>query len=250
MEKKRLFGIVTTLLIICILSVTIYACDNTQKELREIDYANFLGNDYEVVETHDNDGKLYQPQGKAKWGFIFYLGTAMNMSNYDYILNKIASKGIAVYVVNNMFADIMYNEEEKAYKVLGDINYFIGGHSQGGGAGLRRAIENPETTKGCVFYSALVSNQCTLADTQIPAILFEAENDNILSSKQKQDTKNRMNSLCTYVLLEGANHMCYGKASVGLMGDGENTRDKQEIQDEIVVKTLEFMDKVIKSNQA
>lgn len=202
------------------------------------------GAGFDVDTTVTDDYKLYMPDKEiVDVGFIFYLGTMMDLSNYDYVLTEIAASGVAVCVPNNAFADLAYSENEIAYEVLGAQRYFVGGHSQGGGAAVRRACENLQTTVGCILFSPLVSNDCSLAQTTLPAIFFQAENDRVLTDAMQQDAKSRMNDLCQYVLLEGAGHMCYGESD--LLDSGGTVRDKREIQDEIASQTIAFIDRVI-----
>lgn len=208
--------------------------------VQSVDYSSLATNAYDVAETETTDYKLYMPEADGvNIGFIFYLGTAMSTSNYDYIMRKIASAGIAVYVPNNPFPDLAYKTDEKAYSVLKLSGYFIGGHSQGGGAAVRRAYENSDTTKGVILFSPLVSNPTTLADTSLPSVYFEAQNDYVLSASQRENAKSRMNAHCEYVLLNGAGHMCYGESN--LLDGGGTVRDKREIQDEIAAKVIVFM---------
>ena len=107
------------------------------------DYTDLAQNSYDVKITDEDGGRLYSPEAdNVTWGFIFYLGTAMSTDNYDYIMTAIAKAGIAVYVPSNPFPDLLYSENEEGFSALGTQNYFIGGHSQGGGAAVRRACEN------------------------------------------------------------------------------------------------------------
>ena len=217
--------------------------------LPEADYTDIALNSYEVEITDREDGRLFSPKAEnVTWGFIFYLGTAMSTDNYDNIMTEIASAGIAVFVNSNPFPDVLYNEEDGAYAALGMQNYFIGGHSQGGGTAVRRACENPTSTRGVALYSPLISNDCTLSDKDMPTIYFEAENDNVLSSSMQSAAKNRMNKDCEFVTLRGAGHMCYGASS--LLDGGGTTRDKAEIQAEVIQKTLSFMQSVINKTAA
>lgn len=215
-----------------------------------VNYSNgILENEYEIETLSVNGYKLYQPKANTEWVFVFYLGTAMLIDNYDAILSNVAAHGISVVVPNNKFADVMYKQTEAAYGMFKADNYILGGHSQGGGAAIRRASENLQTTKACVLYSPMLAptNDTTLSESDLPVIFFEAENDKILSSSDKSKVKTRMNGTCEYVMLEGANHMCYGESSLMSSQDGALERTKEEIQAQVTQLTLEFLDKIIKA---
>ena len=246
--KLRTFKFVKVITAVAlILALLFLICACTEKPAS--DYTDLMRNNYEVEISDEDDGRLYSPQAKnVTWGFIFYLGTAMSTDNYDYIMTAIAKAGIAVYVPSNPFPDLLYSENEEGYFALDTQNYFIGGHSQGGGAAVRRACENPTSTRGVALYSPLISNDCTLSDKDMPTIYFEAENDKVLSSSMQSAAKNRMNKDCEFVTLRGAGHMCYGASS--LLDGGGTTRDKAEIQAEVIQKTLSFMQSVINKTAA
>lgn len=204
-----------------------------------------MSNSLTVVKTQKDGYLVYAPEGDVEWVLLFYVGTAMPADNYDAVMNALASRGVAVIVSENALADLMYEETEKAFEEYPDAKYFIGGHSQGGGAAIRRAAENLDKTAGVILYSPMIVNDSTLADKDIPAIYFEAENDRVLTADFKAESASRTNAECEFVYLQGANHMCYGAADFAPF-DGENTRPLAEIQDEIALKTLKFVQRAIK----
>lgn len=246
--KKRFFTAVAALMCIATAAVVITALalsygDCAPRAENSISYEDVFANTYDVTVTEKSDMLLYAPEGEPGYALLFYVGTAMSADNYDYVMRALASRGIAVAVSSNPFADLMYEETEKAFDLYPEAQYFIGGHSQGGGAAIRRAAENTDKTAGVILFSPMTINDSTLADKDIPAIYFEAENDKVLSEDLKNNAASRMNDECEFVLIEGANHMCYGETDFGLI-DGENTRPLAEIQDEIILKTLTFIQKV------
>ena len=241
--KLRTFKFVKVITAVAlILALLFLICACTEKPAA--DYTDLTRNNYEVEISDEDDGRLYSPQAKnVTWGFIFYLGTAMSTDNYDYIMTAIAKAGIAVYVPSNPFPDLLYSENEEGYFALDTQNYFIGGHSHGGGAAVRRACENLSSTRGMVLFSPLISNDFTLSEKDMPTIYFEAENDNVLSQSMQNAAKSRMNESCEFITLQGAGHMCYGTSS--LLDGGGTVRDKREIQNEVIAATLDFMQEVI-----
>ena len=238
--RRTVLKAITTAALALALLFALCAC--TEKPAA--DYTDLAQNSYDVKITDEDGGRLYSPEAdNVTWGFIFYLGTAMSTDNYDYIMTAIAKAGIAVYVPSNPFPDLLYSENEEGFSALGTQNYFIGGHSQGGGAAVRRACENLSSTRGVVLFSPLISNDFTMSDKYMPTIYFEAENDNVLSQSMQNAAKSRMNESCEFITLQGAGHMCYGTSS--LLDGGGTVRDKREIQNEVIAATLDFMQKII-----
>lgn len=237
----------TCLVLLCILTVAVVGCGLlTTLEAsgtKGVDYNALRTNRYAVEVTQTKEYTLYLPEAEGvTWGFLFYVGTMLPPENYDALFRAVAGAGFAVGVSKNALADLMYREEEPIYAALGLQRYIIAGHSQGGGAAIRRAAENPATTKGCVLYSPMIVNDATLAGSALPTLYFEAENDTVLSDAIKAVAKSRMNAGCRYALLEGANHMCYGEME--FFGDGVNDRDKAEIQQEVIDRTIAFLQSV------
>lgn len=242
--KYRVVVFAAFTLLICLFCSFLLVCCQSSSETKEsdltVDYTDVVSNSYSVNCVETEDYKLYKPDAEAiEYGFIFFLGTAMSVDNYDYILTKIAAAGFSVYVPSNMFPDLTYDTINIDYDAIGAEKYFVGGHSQGGGAAVRYASENADTIQGLILFSPLVSNSATLAGTEIPSLYFQAENDYVLTDAMQADAKSRMNDSCEYVLLNGAGHMCYGKSS--LLDNGGTVRPKEEIQNEIIAKTLSFI---------
>lgn len=248
---KKNLRITIAVLLISVTSAVLIAsvfCGNCSASdtSERVSYEDIASNSYSVSVLERDGYAVYAPEYDPDFALLFYVGTLMAHSNYDEILTAIASSGIAVLVSDNPFPDIMYDASEAAFDEYSDIKYFVGGHSQGGGAALRRAVENTDRVVGVILYSAMVSNDATLAGTDMPLIYFEAENDKVLTSEFKDDALSRVNDSCEYVFLDGANHMCYGKASFEPF-DGKNDRPVAEIRSEIVSETIAFMQKVIDS---
>ena len=229
-EKRIKLAAAALAVCLCFCLACLGACEDPPVA----DLSNMAANSYEVEITDTEEYRLYMPKATGvTCGFIFYLGTAMNTDNYDVILSAISAAGVAVYVSSNPFPDSLLNAEK----------YFVGGHSQGGGAAVRRACENAQTTAGAILLSPLISNDFTLADKDVPTLYFEAENDYVLSSSMQAAAKGRMNESCEFITLRGAGHMCYGASD--LLDGGGTIRDKAEIQREVSAAILAFMQRVI-----
>ncbi len=247
--KKRLRAATAAILAVITVAVLAVAISFSLREApapeeATINYGDLNSNSLNVVETQKDGYLVYAPEGDVEWVLLFYVGTAMPADNYDAVMNALASRGIAVIVSENPFADLLYEDTEKAFDEYPDAKYFVGGHSQGGGAAIRRTAENPDRVKGTILYSPMIVNDATLADKDVPAIYFEAENDRVLTADYKAEAASRMNEDCEFVFLEGANHMCYGSTGFAAF-DGENTRPLTEIRDEVIAKTLAFAQRVI-----
>ncbi|MBQ8177986.1 MAG: hypothetical protein IJ033_02220 [Clostridia bacterium] len=216
----------------------------------EIDY--FAENSFECEKTENADFVTYAPKGvKARYGLIFYVGTAIAPANYDYLGESLAKQGYLMVVpkASKGFTYLMYTENELAFEAYPDVEFFVGGHSQGGGAAVRRAGENLEKVKGVVLYAPLCYGTDTLVGTGMPTLLLEASNDGVLTADMKADAKTRLPEYRTEYMLDGC-HMSFSTmdadATLKMFNDGPATEEVKAAQREDTTEyTLSFMQQVL-----
>lgn len=234
--------VITIFLIIITLTSLLFACSADLKIC--IDYAK--NNDFEV-EVIDNDEALtFAPKDKEyKYGLIFYVGTFLSPKSYQNIANMLASQGILVVIpkIKNNLSYGNYNNTEQAFNNYPDVSFFVGGHSQGGGAAIKRAFEEQDRIMGVVLYSPLAYSTDTLIDTDMPVLFIEASNDKVLTPDMKQDTKSRVTEGATFIMIEGGNHMGY--CDILFPFDGKMEISKEDMQVTVAEYTINFIKEVI-----
>lgn len=246
---KKLFSIVIIGFMLCSASFCLVACNGSSY----VDYGK--DNSFEVEFTEDEDAVTYMPAGvKAKYGLLFYVGTAIAPEHYAYLAEPLAKQGYAVVISKVAFAYIMYRETEPAFEKYPDIEFFIAGHSQGGGAAVKRAQENIGIIKGIILCAPLCFEQDTIKDSSLPTLLLEATKDGVLSKAMKDDAKTRLPDPRTEYMLEGC-HMSFssfdGDSTLSLFNDGPVTEEMKATQKEKTYEyTLAFMRAVIQGDNA
>ena len=251
---KKLFSIVLIIAVLCSAAFCLFACDTPNNKSDNtpdnqevyVDYSK--DNSYEFEVTEDDDAVTYMPKGvTAKYGLLFYLGTIIPPECYAYLAEPLARQGYVVVIPKILFAYFLYKETEVAFEKHPNVEFFIGGHSQGGGAAIKRAQENIDTVKGVVLLAPLCSGQETIADTDLPTLLLEATNDGILSASQKQTAKSRLPEDREEHMLTG-NHMSFSSNDEGtFLTDGEATDEEKIAQKQQTVEyTLAFMNAVVR----
>lgn len=275
--KKKILATISTLLLAIFCCIGLCSCDKNKKV--PVDYASDMN--FDVKTTIDNDYKVYEPvssDGKEvdyKYGVIFYLGTAIKEDNYDYLGNALAKQGYLVVMPKIYFASFQYKDVEQAFDRYKDVKFFVGGHSQGGGAAIRRAQENSDKVAGAILFAPLASRHQLLdgegnpvvdeetgvevyvnesiAELQLPTLLLEASCDNVLSSKQKADAISRLNPQTTtkYMIDPGA-HMSFSAMDSDSIlslfkndGNGITQEQKDEQRRLTVEYTLAFLKSVV-----
>ncbi|MBD5092264.1 MAG: hypothetical protein HDT36_02670 [Clostridiales bacterium] len=253
---KKLFSIVLIIAVLCSAAFCLFSCntpnnksDNTPDNQEVyVDYGK--DNSYEFEVTEDDDAVTYMPKGAtAKYGLLFYLGTIIPPECYAYLAEPLARQGYVVVIPKILFAYFLYKETEVAFEKHPNVEFFIGGHSQGGGAAIKRAQENPNSIKGVILYAPLCNGKETIEDTSIPTLLLEATKDNVLNYSQKETARGRLPENRTEYMLEGC-HMSFSSfdddALLAPFNDGPVTAEEKAAQKEMTYQyTLAFMRSVI-----
>ncbi len=240
--------------LICVFSICLFACNNNVEkdektpELPSVDYS--INNDFSVIETDDENALAFAPDGvKCTYGVIFYVGTSISPTKYSYLGNALAKQGYLVVMPKrplNM-TYFQYAEEETAFSKYPDVKFFVSGHSQGGGAAVKRAQENVDTVAGIFLLAPLTYTGDTIADTSIPTLLINADNDHVLTDKMKSDAKSTLPENRTEVLLENACHMSFSTYDADNVlslfgGDGPMTDEHRATQRNATISAvLDFM---------
>ncbi len=269
MKKLPILSILF-ILIMTLLCFSFVAC-NPQEPLT-IDYAqenNFEVSINTIDATYDEDSNLtnrgymvFEPKldgtgyQDVKFGLIFYLGTFMKPELYTYIGNALAKQGYVAVFYNAPFAYAQYEVTEKAFEMYPNVKFFVGGHSQGGGAAIRRAMECEDIVKGAILldpmafrhqlldengepmqneYGVDIYINDSLKDTNMPAIFIKAQDQAIIKDSDRETALDRMNdSVLIHDLGEGSTHAAFAEMESG-----------KEQRDEIITCILAFMQSVI-----
>ncbi len=239
---------IALILVLAICVVAVCACNDSGEDTAVyVDYSAV--NDYEIEKVEEDDYVTYAPMGvEATCGVLFYLGTAIAPAYYEYLTTALAKQGYLVVVSTNLFAYIQYAEEEPTFENYPNVKFFIGGHSQGGGAGVRRAVENADKVAGLFLLAPLTFDGYSLAETDMPVLLLNAENDGVLSSTMKSEAKSRLPESRTEYLIDGC-HMSFSTndddAILKLFSDGPASAEVKTKQRELTEDyVLDFLKSV------
>ena len=289
-KRISIFILVTTLIATCAFSL--FAC-NRKKGLPDVDYR--LDNDYNALTltldvpseiSNSLSVKIYYPENvNARYGFLFFVGTFISAEYYDYLGNALAKQGyiaaIPNVLVNATYA--YYTQEtkvasERIQELYPNVKFFVGGHSQGGGAAMRFACEKLDNVAGAIFMSPLCypAHECaieeynaygtahpewftqensgdylrfdTLANTTLPVLLLEADRDHVLNDEQKNDARVRMPASMMHYVLSPASHMSFSgmdgdayEKSLNNDGEGMTQEEKEAQKRQTVNYILDFL---------
>ena len=246
--SRKIISTLIILLLVATTSVMLLACDTDDDNY--VDYSTSNDFEYEVVENADMVS--YVPLNVApKYGLIFYVGTVIEPTYYEYLASALAKEGyVAVIPKMSLYmAYAGYKEVEPAFAEFADVEFFVGGHSQGGGAAVRRAMENASIIKGVVLYAPLCYNEDNIVDCNIPTLLLEATNDGVLTAEMKANALTRISADAEKYMLTGS-HMSFSTFDddgvLTMFNDGPLTQEEKDAQRQNTISyTLNFMRSVV-----
>lgn len=278
--------IVATLLCGCL-----FACDKTDDSSFKVDYTQTY--DFRIKKTDSSEALTYEPildplyiDGKLasyttveyRYGLVFYVGEGITPDRYAYLANALAKQGFLVVIAKsaNNLSYLNYADIESAFVTYPNVKFFVGGHSQGGGAAIRRSYENSTSVMGTLLLSPIGQRHAvnnadgspligengaevyisdSIASTSIPVLLLDGENDAVRKAQQKSDILARLNDNLEHQTIESGTHMgfCTAPTTVGgisdIIDDSVNMSEEQ-IQYQLsqtISYALSFMRQVIQT---
>ena len=217
-----------------------------------VDYS--IDNNYAYEIVSDEDYVTYVPDANATHGFLFYLGTVIAPEYYDYLASALAKQGYLVVISTNAMPYTFYDKEEYTFTDYPNVKFFVGGHSQGGAAAMKRTNENRDKVAGVVLLAPIAPleyPQDSIADAGIPVLLLEATKDGVLTSAMKADAKLCIPDDSEQHMIEGC-HMSFSTfdsdGTLTMFHDGPATQEEKDAQREATVAyILAFLKSVVTS---
>lgn len=197
----------------------------------------------EKVEVTDGKYIIFTPKENVQdTGFIFYPGGLVEAEAYAPIMRKITEQGYKVVIVPMMMNLSVLGGTNKAESVIEnnpDIDkWVIGGHSLGGVSACSFAPKN-EKIEGVVLYASYPQGD-ELKDTDLKILSLWGSRDKVADLEKVKGAKEKMNSNCEFIEIEGGNHGHFGDYGEQ-KGDGESTITTQEQWNAAVKYTVEFL---------
>jgi len=268
MKKLKIISII---LIVVIISFSLFACD--KDETTYLCYSDSNNFEFETITT--SHYTVYLPKANYKYGLMFYLGTAITPDYYAYLAEPLARQGYVVAFPKSLLASIGYDKTEtytnEILAAYPNVYFFIGGHSQGGGAAVRRAVEQHNDSRvrdfsGIILMSPMCSDTSdggrvltdgegnTINKYKLPdstkTLLLEASNDNVLTDAMKAISLTAMPSSYEHHIITPGAHMSFSTMDSDdvlktFLNDGNGiTQEQKESQR---LQTVEYILAFLKS---
>ncbi len=262
--KRFCVLMITLMAVVTMTCLSLVACDDTQNPNYNnsppppaIDIIDGVTR-YAIDAQRDESGSLihqgytvYEPNeeefGKPQYGVIFYLGTNMKASYYDYLGMALAKSGYAtlIYHATNPFFNFMPTEH--AFSLFPDVKFFVSGHSQGGAAAIRRSAQLKDEILGTILLDAVGlrrdfwgedgsyrKDYDSLADTMIPILFLKTTDELVVKESQREFALTLMNDTTIVYTLSTGTHFSFA-----------NIDNYTSAREEIVSEVLSFIESVI-----
>lgn len=192
----------------------------------------------EVVSYKDYQAFLPKEES-SKNGLIFYQGGKVEAEAYAPLMQELAEKGIASYLVDMPFnlavfdinaADVVISENPDVK------NWYLAGHSLGGAMASSYAEKNADWLAGLILLAAY--SAVDLTDTNLETLIIYGTADEVLNKEKYEENRFFVPNM-EELVLEGGNHAQFGDYGEQA-GDGTATMSASEQLKQTVEAIINF----------
>ncbi|WP_158589532.1 alpha/beta hydrolase [Butyrivibrio sp. CB08] len=244
-KKKKIKRIILILALLLVVSLVaafvgfkIYTSNYYAADEKEIEEVRDLVGDKAISFT-DETGTVFIPSGQdTRAVIIFYPGGKVEFSAYSSLMYELAAKGY-VCVIPKMpdnlaflgvdVIDDIRRKYAEEMTIVGDVDWYLAGHSLGGVAAGRYLAENAGNANGgfkglilCASYPA-----DDLSGTNLRMLSIRGSNDGVLKADKYEESRGFWPSNSTEKVIDGGIHSYFGSYGIQA-GDGTPTISNQE----------------------
>lgn len=222
-KVKRILALILTLVMVAALSGATTAFAASGKAVPKAGSRTVAKTGTYQVEVIDNntrypfDAIIYKPKNvEPKVGIMFYAGLPVDYRDYGPILKNLASAGYLVvsveFPLDVAALNVIAGEEYiKQYPQIDE--WFLSGHSHGGGVACVEASLHNDLWKGLILMAS-VPTVFPLPDNY-PVLTFHATEDGAVPLQSHKVLMAELtNTDCTEVIIKGGNHAQFGDYGV------------------------------------
>ncbi|GKX32284.1 thioesterase [Vallitalea longa] len=191
----------------------------------------------------ENNTIIITPEGDVNANFVFYQGGLVETEAYAVLGEKLAKKGIRVFIPYMPFNLAILNIDafDKIYEEYNnDKDWYIGGHSLGGASASMYVDKSSKPIEGLILMGAYPSDSTDLSKQDIKVLSVRAINDKIMNLDNYNKSKELLPDSTDYVNLNG-NHSNFGYYGFQ-KGDGESSISREEQHNLVVEEIIKLID--------
>ena len=190
------------------------------------------------VETIDHntryptDAVIYRPVGmEPEVGVVFYAGNPVDYRDYGTLLKALAAHGYLVISPEFPFDTAIFNitageEYMKQYPEIRE--WFLAGHSHGGGVSTGEVVLRPDLFQGAILIDPVIGVPVPRKD--FPVLLFHATEDFVCPQAFHETVKAELSATdLTEVIIEGGNHAQFGDYGVQAFDGAAKISQEEQI---------------------
>lgn len=196
----------------------------------------------------DEEGRMiFEPEGQADTGIIFYPGGKVQAESYAPLLNSLAKEGILTVLVS-MPANLAVLDVDAAEGITekyGDVeSWYMAGHSLGGSMAASYLADQLEAAEGTVFDGLILLaaySTADLSESPMEALTIYGDKDGVLDMEKYEKYYENLPAALTYEeVIEGGNHAQFGDYGEQ-KGDGKAEIDGDEQRKQTVEAICAFV---------
>ena len=199
----------------------------------------------DISTRYPTDAIIYKPVGiEPTVGVVFYAGNPVDYRDYGTLLTALASHGYLVISPEFPFDTAAFNiiageEYMKQYPEIKE--WFLAGHSHGGGVSTAEVNLRPELFKGMILIDPVIG--IPVPREGFPVLKFHATEDFVCPRAFHDIIMAELAATdVTEVIIEGGNHAQYGDYGTQMF-DGEAKISKQEQINITIAEMVKFIQK-------
>lgn len=199
----------------------------------------------DISTRYPTDAIIYKPVGfEPTVGVVFYAGNPVDYRDYGTLLTAIASAGYLVispeFPLDTAALNVIAGEEYmKQYPYIQE--WFLAGHSHGGGVSTVELALRPNLFKGLILIDSIIGVPVT--QEEFPVLTFHATEDLAVPGYQHSILMAELAAAdTTEVVIEGGNHAQFGDYGIQF-NDGVAKISKEEQLDITIREILKFLKK-------
>lgn len=199
----------------------------------------------DISTRYPTDAIIYKPVGiEPTVGVVFYAGNPVDYRDYGTLLTALASHGYLVISPEFPFDTAAFNiiageEYMKQYPEI--VEWFLAGHSHGGGVSTVELALRPNLFKGLILIDSIIGVPVT--QEGFPVLTFHATEDLAVPGYQHSILMAELAAAdTTEVVIEGGNHAQFGDYGIQF-NDGVAKISKEEQLDITIREILKFLKK-------
>ncbi len=195
----------------------------------------------EVEVVKKENYSIFLPQeGITEDGLIFYQGGKVEAEAYAPLMQALAEKGVAAYLVEMPFNLAVFDvqaADEVIHTETSIKNWYLAGHSLGGAMASSYAENHAEELAGLMLLAAY--SAVDLTATELPTLMIYGTADEVMNQEKYEESRSLVPQM-QEVVLEGGNHAQFGRYGKQT-GDGEASLSARNQLEQTVDAMIQFI---------